>query len=749
MKLVLTQNSQKMKTKFYTLMSSCLLAGTLQAQVMFQNNSWTPSLVTLNSTDFPGVSAYSLFGSRDTLSLSPGYRFGGSADGAGLLKNADGTYTLVVNHEDNFAVSRLTLDNTFKVIKGQYLLNSNAGMWRLCSATMATPEEHGFGPYFLTCGESGVESMTHYINPNGSPILDSTISAVTTLAGFGRWSAENAVPLPLATYPGQTVILIGDDDSGVDGGQLAMFIGNSVGDINNGRLYVLRRVDQNQREKDIPAGSTVAVEFVEIPNYTSMTGAQINNYSNVTLKSIKFNRVEDIDYRKGSPVAGREIYFNATGANNADTVDRTCWGRVYRLNLNANDPLHGTLELVINGDDKSASNPYRDLYQPDNICVTEDYVYVQEDPNGYSFASALPYVHDARIYQYDIQTGAYTTLLELDHHRHASDSAVYNRNSGGTAYQNSGIGSWEYGAMVDISKETGVKDAFFLCLQPHTWRYPEFSGVDGGTLRPTEKQGSQLITLTGVPRVKVTTPVTAGVTICSGEDAVLTASGGTTWYQTNGTTYKWYANASGGSALFTGSTFTVPAVPATVTFYVSTLANGEESNRVPVTITVNPRPQTPTVTVNGLVLTSSAPGGNQWYRNGLPIPGATGVSYTAFMDGFYAVQVTENGCTSALSGEHFVLYSVGVEEQYDLDQVSIFPNPNDGLFTLKVNTGEASQKFQVQLVDLSGRVIYTYQQENFTGLFNQVIDLSAESNGVYLVNIATDTKACQRKIVKQ
>ena len=78
---------------------------------------------------------------------------------------------------------------------------------------MATPEEHGFGPYFITCGETSAESMTHYLNPYGAPVLDSMSSAVTTLAGFGKWNAENAVPLPKTAYPGKTVVIIGDDDS--------------------------------------------------------------------------------------------------------------------------------------------------------------------------------------------------------------------------------------------------------------------------------------------------------------------------------------------------------------------------------------------------------------------------------------------------------------------------------------------------------------------------------------------------------
>jgi len=722
---------------------------TSYAQVVFQNHSVTPPLITLNSAGFPGVQAYGLIGSRDTLLQSPGYRFGGSADGCGILKNSDGTYTLLVNHEDNFSVSRIKLDNTFKPVKGEYILNSNAGMWRLCSATMATPEEHGFGPYFITCGETSAESMTHYLNPYGAPVLDSMSSAVTTLAGFGKWNAENAVPLPKTAYPGKTVVIIGDDDSGPNGGQVVMYVADNVGNLINGKLYVLRRTDLNQKEKDIPMGSTVPVEFVEIPAYTGMTGAQLNTYADATLKSIKFQRVEDIDYRKGSPAAGREIYFNATGLANADTVDRTCWGRTYRLKLDAANPLAGTLELIVNGDDKSPANPFRELYQPDNIVVTEDYVYIQEDPNGYTFAEALPHVHDARIYQYDIATKAFVRLLEVNHHRGAADSATYNRNSAGTAYALSGPGSWEFGAMVDVSKQTGINDAFTLCLQPHTWRFPEYAGVDGGTLRPAENQGSMLVTLTGVPRVKVTVPTVTGDTICSNGHALLKAAGGTTFYQTNGTTYKWYATATSTTAITTGATFAPVNVTNTTTYHVSTVANGQESARVPVTVTVTPLPATPTITANGNVLTSSAAAGNQWYRNGVMISGANQQTYTAMQDGFYSVETVSGGCFSHASEEKFVLYSMGIEEQMDLQQVQIFPNPNEGMFTLNINTGEASQKLLVQVVDMAGRIIFEKKVQNFNGMLTETIQLTEQKSGTYLVNISTDKKAYQRTIIKK
>ncbi|MFM6953955.1 MAG: S8 family serine peptidase [Sphingobacteriaceae bacterium] len=53
----------------------------------------------------------------------------------------------------------------------------------------------------------------------------------------------------------------------------------------------------------------------------------------------------------------------------------------------------------------------------------------------------------------------------------------------------------------------------------------------------------------------------------------------------------------------------------------------------------------PNISRNGNVLTSSAISGNQWFLNGISIPGATSTSYTATQAGTYTVQNTVGTCT--------------------------------------------------------------------------------------------------------
>ncbi len=452
------------------------------APVTLKNQSATPVLA---RSLVPGVDIYSVISSDDALAGSPGFVFGGSADGAGFSRNTDGTFSMLVNHEDNYAVSRIRFDKDLKPISGDYVVNSTAGRYRLCSATLATQETHGFGPVFLTNGESSEESEILAVDPSGPA------NTPRYLAALGRWNSEQSLPLPKIAYPNRTVIVIGDDDSGAEGGQLAMYVSNTVGDLDNGNLYALARTDNNTRERDMVVGQTYPVQFRQIANQKTLTGRQLN-LATVTVNAMRFARVEDVDYRKGSAANSRELYFTVTGQNNTGVnadYSRSKYGRVYRVKLDENSPLSGTLEVVLDGDDRTG--PARLFQNPDNIYVGTNYVYAQEDDNGYGDEA-----HDAYIYQYNIASKEVRPVIEMDHRRTAADAAIYNAVGGRPA----GKAGWEYGAMLDVSTELGQENTFMLALQPHSWRGTKYQGVDGGTVRPNENQASMIVLVKGLPR---------------------------------------------------------------------------------------------------------------------------------------------------------------------------------------------------------------------------------------------------------
>jgi hypothetical protein len=61
------------------------------------------------------------------------------------------------------------------------------------------------------------------------------------------------------------------------------------------------------------------------------------------------------------------------------------------------------------------------------------------------------------------------------------------------------FGSWEYGAMEDISDVIGVPNTFIVNIHPHTWQKDAFLNADGSGLN-TNKEGGQTIIIRNVQR---------------------------------------------------------------------------------------------------------------------------------------------------------------------------------------------------------------------------------------------------------
>lgn len=454
-----------------------------------ENYSKEPAFV-FGMPGFENLKVTTLISSSDKLSGSPEFVFAGQPDGAGFMKDdkSDG-FLMISNHEITQSVSRVYLDKNFKPIKGEYIMDGTGGSTRLCSATLATPEEHGFSA-FLTAGESGEESMVHKLDPLGSVAQRSDKNRVKP--ALGKASMENAVPLPKDVSNGKTYILIGEDQSygsnHQSAGQLILYVADQQGDLDNGKLYALKRSNNDYTETNMKKGSSYDVEFVEIPNAKNLMGKEINQ-ANIDNKAIRFSRVEDVDYRKGAG-NGREVYFTATGQSGdgkTPTEGLTMWGRVYKLNMDAKDMLKGKLEVIAEGD----SDPGNNLINPDNLCVTENYVYIQEDGDSY-YTDAK---HDSYIWQYNMATKTYKPWLNMKHERNNADWQKDYNQSGNL----SKFGSWEFGAMTDVSKLVGIPNTFAVNIHSHTWQNDKFANADGSGA-VTNKEGGQVVLIRNVQR---------------------------------------------------------------------------------------------------------------------------------------------------------------------------------------------------------------------------------------------------------
>ncbi|MBK7173709.1 MAG: T9SS type A sorting domain-containing protein [Bacteroidales bacterium] len=251
------------------------------------------------------------------------------------------------------------------------------------------------------------------------------------------------------------------------------------------------------------------------------------------------------------------------------------------------------------------------------------------------------------------------------------------------------------------------------------------------------------VTVSPVPSAAGT--ITGTTTLCQGTSGVTY----TTTAISGATSYSWTVPT--GATIVTGATTTSitvdygsTAVSGLVTVAGSNACGLGTSSSL--SVTVNPIPATPTITRVGYILTSSSPAGNQWYKDGVLITGATAQTYEVLETGTYSVVVTLSGCTSESSEGLLVVYTVGVNELVKLQKVEVYPNPNDGQFTLGV-TSSSREMFDIRIMSNLGVVVYERKGVEVDGSLKQEIDLSRMPKGIYSVVLLSGNTQIIRKVV--
>jgi len=79
------------------------------------------------------------------------------------------------------------------------------------------------------------------------------------------------------------------------------------------------------------------------------------------------------------------------------------------------------------------------------------------------------------------------------------------------------------------------------------------------------------------------------------------------------------------------------------------------------------------------------------------------------------------------------------------DTFSVYPNPNNGQFTIKLKSS-SGKDINVEVYDIRGRAVFNNSYSN-TGDFNQTISLENAQSGMYLLNINDGDNKVTKKII--
>ena len=117
-------------------------------------------------------------------------------------------------------------------------------------------------------------------------------------------------------------------------------------------------------------------------------------------------------------------------------------------------------------------------------------------------------------------------------------------------------------------------------------------------------------------------------------------------------------------------------------------------------------------------------------------------------EGTYTITLTaiNYNCTTTTTQTIVVVtFGVGIEELLSDDHLTVYPNPNTGLFTVEVEL-DAPSEIEVYLNNVLGQRVYQDKMKP-TSYWRKEFDMSSYVKGIYLLKVATDGGMLQRRIV--
>ncbi len=158
---------------------------------------------------------------------------------------------------------------------------------------------------------------------------------------------------------------------------------------------------------------------------------------------------------------------------------------------------------------------------------------------------------------------------------------------------------------------------------------------------------------------------------------------------------------------------------------------------------IKPTPVTPIITRSGDTLISSATAGNQWYKDGLEITGATDPKYLVTANGDYYSIVTDNGCSSAQSNSISVI-DVSIKEVSSAI-FDIYPNPSNGKFSIKLKTA-GNEVYNVEIFNSFGALVWKQDNTGISATNSAKIDLEGLTSGLYTIVLRNKTNSFVKKV---
>lgn len=113
------------------------------------------------------------------------------------------------------------------------------------------------------------------------------------------------------------------------------------------------------------------------------------------------------------------------------------------------------------------------------------------------------------------------------------------------------------------------------------------------------------------------------------------------------------------------------------------------------------------------------------------------------------------GCDAFESGEiedYLVIlrrYPTSIDKFANIDNLQIYPNPNNGQFVVSFKAQKAISEASVTVTNITGQKVYSENYTNVSNTFMKNINLGVQASGVYFITVVADGQKIVNKLIVQ
>lgn len=260
---------------------------------------------------------------------------------------------------------------------------------------------------------------------------------------------------------------------------------------------------------------------------------------------------------------------------------------------------------------------------------------------------------------------------------------------------------------------------------------------------------TECIDIVVFPHPPVPVVSVAADSICGGDSTLVSVTPDSPEFQ-----YTWFKDDTTELSNISGTSFYANTA-GTYSVKITNLNSGCDETSAPTSLFVGQQPPSNiNILFNGTNLfVSPFPASGfsvDWYYNGSLVPNQNTKFLPDLGDGVYTAEVYNTAlpfCRTIANSYTRVGADIS-DINANISSFTVYPNPNNGRFNVKFYA-DAAKDVTLNLLDITGRVVYTNAIGNFDGEFTQEISSEGISRGVYFLEVNSGLSKLTQKVVVQ